>query len=423
MKGFRGLSLALVLTGMLLPGDLTAQRETREVKEAQKHLGLAMLRSEGPERTKMYQDALTALQPALTNDAQNALVWLLAGQAHAGLGNLTEADQAFDKAVELHAEYAEEISAERESGWVVGFQRAVAQMEAGQNEDAIATFTAANELYPERPEGYLNLASLYAQTDNTQKAIEALETAAEKAHGPLYEKLDSADQASWTDLRRIAISNLGQLQGAAGVEAFQAEDYQAAQTWFEQALETNPHSRDYLFNIIQAKWAQARKLEDQVEETPTTLAELQPRLTTLYEDMKTQIPRVQTIDPNNETMIMMAAQMEKRLHELRGDSANASQAAYAILQKLETMPVTLDDIIVETMAENTQAQVRGNVKNVNLEGGAPVTINVTLIGNDGQQVGSGQIQVNAPVKEESAAFEGTIPVTGPVAGWRYTVGG
>jgi len=57
------------------------------------------------------------------------------------------------------------------------FLKGVAQTDAGRTADAIATFTALNQDYPELPEPYNNLAVIYAGQSQFDKARAALETA------------------------------------------------------------------------------------------------------------------------------------------------------------------------------------------------------------------------------------------------------
>jgi len=57
------------------------------------------------------------------------------------------------------------------------FLRGVAQSDAGKTEEAIATFTQLTQDYPELPEPYNNLAVLYAQQNQFDKARVALEMA------------------------------------------------------------------------------------------------------------------------------------------------------------------------------------------------------------------------------------------------------
>lgn len=57
------------------------------------------------------------------------------------------------------------------------FLKGTAQAAAGQNDEAIATFTQLTEEYPELPEPYNNLAVIYASQDRLDQARTALETA------------------------------------------------------------------------------------------------------------------------------------------------------------------------------------------------------------------------------------------------------
>jgi tetratricopeptide (TPR) repeat protein len=84
------------------------------------------------------------------------------------------------------------------------FLKGVAQTEAGRTADAIATFAALNQDYPELAEPYNNLAVLYAGQAQFEKARAALELAIKAnpnyavAHenlGDVYAKLASVSYA------------------------------------------------------------------------------------------------------------------------------------------------------------------------------------------------------------------------------------
>jgi Flp pilus assembly protein TadD len=84
------------------------------------------------------------------------------------------------------------------------FLKGVIQAEAGKRADAIATYTQLTQEYPELPEPYNNLAVLYAQQNEYDKAREALEGAVRAnpgyatAHenlGDVYAKLASQSYA------------------------------------------------------------------------------------------------------------------------------------------------------------------------------------------------------------------------------------
>jgi tetratricopeptide (TPR) repeat protein len=71
------------------------------------------------------------------------------------------------------------------------FLKGVAQTDAGRTADAIATFTALNQEYPELPEPYNNLAVIYASQSQFDKARAALELAvrANPSYAVAYENL------------------------------------------------------------------------------------------------------------------------------------------------------------------------------------------------------------------------------------------
>ena len=80
------------------------------------------------------------------------------------------------------------------------FLRGVAQADSGKQADAITTFTALTQEYPELPEPYNNLAVLYANQNQLDKARTALEMAirtnpsyatAQENLGDIYAKLAS----------------------------------------------------------------------------------------------------------------------------------------------------------------------------------------------------------------------------------------
>lgn len=71
------------------------------------------------------------------------------------------------------------------------FLKGVIQAESGKQAEAIATYTQLTQEYPELPEPYNNLAVLYAQRSEYDKAREALEGAvrANPGYATAYENL------------------------------------------------------------------------------------------------------------------------------------------------------------------------------------------------------------------------------------------
>lgn len=422
MNRYRGLVTALVVGAALVPASLDAQtnRDTRYTKEAEKFIGLAMMAGDPASKQGRYREALSALEEAFTREADNAKVWYIAGQAYAGLHDFAKADEAFDKAVELFPEYEAELEGEREAAWLEGFEAGVALMDAQNYDSALVVLRASHDMYPYRPEGLLNIGSIYANQGDTDKAIEAFQAAVEAARGTHLEKLDEEGKAQWERFAQMAELNIAQMTGAKGVELFQAEDYAGAAAAFTQAAEVNPYSRDYLFNIVQANYAQASELHEQRDSAaaPGT-APQDPQLTQLYDGLRSQIAKVREFDPNNENLLAILAQAERRHGELTGNAQAGQQAALAVLQELENMPVEVQNLVV-TPGES-DATIEGTVKNRKAAAGSTVTIRITLLDGAGQSIGETQAQVTVPEAEATVPFTATAPVTGQIAGWKYVV--
>ncbi|MGH6943128.1 MAG: tetratricopeptide repeat protein [Geminicoccaceae bacterium] len=421
MNRCRGLAIALV-AALLLPASAFAQKneDNDYTEDAGKLIGVAMLQQDTAQRNQYYRDALVALQEGMQEEPDNARIWFIAGQAHAGLHHFEEADAAFDKVVELFPDLAADVDAEREAGWLEGFQAGVALMDADQNEQAIAVLQASHELYPHRPEGLLNIGSIYANQGQTDQAIEAFEQAIVAARGPHLEKLDSTGQAQWAHFAEMAEMNIAQMTGAAGVENFQQGNYDEAAAAFTKAAEINPYSRDYLFNIVQAHYAKAQDLEEQRDSTAEPGSAPQDQeLIQIYQALGPEIEKVREFDPNNETLLYILARSERRLGELSGNEEAGQQKALAALRQLEALPVEVQELII-TPGEQ-QVAIEGKVKNRTLEPGSPVTIQITLLGSTGEPIGETTATATAGAKDEIATFQATADITAQLAGWKYQV--
>lgn len=424
MNRFRGLCLVLAL-GAVLPSSLAAQgqwKDSKYTKDAEKNLALAMTRSEKADRQNFYRMALTSLEEGFTREPENGKLWYTAGQVYVGLSNYLAADSAFDKAEQLHSESVTEIEAEREAGWMQAFQEGVDLMDAQQYDQALALLESAEILYGKRPEGLLNIGSIYANKGNNEKAEEAFQKAIAAAQGELFAKLDTAQQAQWNNFVEMSTLNIAQMRGARGVEHFEADRLDEAAASFKSAFEVNPYSRDYLFNYVQAKYAKATKLDEQAKADPAQAEQLKTQLMELYSEIQQEIPKVREFDPTNENIQLIHAQAVKRHGELAGDTTKAREAALKILTDNDDLPVEITELSIST--DESTATVSGKVRNKKLTAGAPVTIKLTLIGYKGDTIGEMTATVNAGASGEDAepvTFQQTGEVKGQVAGWKYVV--
>jgi tetratricopeptide (TPR) repeat protein len=420
MTRFQRIIPALLL-GLFLPSVAEAQqnRDNKWTKEAEKFIGLAMTRQNAEERAQYYRQALEAVRPAFTEDAENARTWHIAGQAYAGMGEYAAADSAFDRAVAIAPELAEEIEPEREAAWMEAFEAGVGLMDQQEYDRALAVLTAAQALYDKRPEALINIGSIYANLNQMDKAEEAFLQAAVAARGALYAQLDTAAQAQWDRYAEMSSLNVAQMRGSRGVDAFTAGDHAGAAEWFRKAAEVNPHSRDYAYNYVQARYALATDHEEKVEADSSQLEELRPRMLEIYAALPAEIEKVRVFDPTNEQLVYILARAQRRHGELSGDSMAGRQAAYATLEGVQQIPVELMDLAIAP--DETTATVTGKVRNKSLAAGAPVAVKVTLLGAAGQTVGELSFTVNAGEKDATADFQQSTEITGQIAGWKYTV--
>ena len=436
MARFRGLLIA-VLVLLVMPVAVAAQGDNDHTREATRHIGLAMTRSDPAQQQQLYQQALTALEAGMQAEPDHAKTWLLAGAVYAALGQFEQADAAFRRAVELHPDYEAEMPGEREQAWIHAFNRGVERMNAQDFAGAIEAMEAANMLYPERPEAYLNLGSLYANNNQPLEAAEALEKALAVVTGPRIEEVPPEMQAQWRVYGDVARINISQLRGQAGINAFEEDDFAKAAEMFQAAAEVNPYSRDFHFNYAQALFARTQSMEKQRDsvlaaleaapaaEQPALSAELErveAELMDVYDDLLAGVSVVLPLDPNNEMLYIIAARSYRMKGVLTGttESVDAGQQrALAELTKREELPVYVAGLAV--MNEDGSAAVSGTITNNTVPEGTPVVLRLTLVGIEGETVGEGEITVTAPAAEAEATFEGSIPVTGDIAGWRYEV--
>ena len=218
MIRFRHIARVLAMV-LLLPGLAAAQtnKDNKWTRDAAKFMGLAMTRQDVAERRGYYGQALTALQEAFVKEPDNAKVWFVAGQVYVGMGDYMAADTCFDKAIGIDAALGEDIEAEREAGWMEAFQEGVGMMDQQQFDQALKVLESAEQLYGKRPEGLLNIGSIYAGMNDLDKAEDAFLRAAEATAGPLFSQIDSTSQAAWKRYAEMSRLNVAQMRGTRGM--------------------------------------------------------------------------------------------------------------------------------------------------------------------------------------------------------------
>ena len=439
MVRFRYFNFVLALL-VIMPVAASAQKDSQYTKEAAKYVGLAMANPDRAARTNLYTQALVHLRQGMEKDAANAKVWMMSGTVLAALGEMQEADAAWKKAGEMHADYAQDIIDEREAAWVEAFNVGMQAMDAQNYPEAIKILENAELIFQGRPEALMNLGALYANAGDNAKAEDAFRRAAEATKGPLLAKLNDQQKAEWTRFHDMATMNIAQIHGAAGVEAFQAASldtvpasatmkFAEAATHFAKAFEINPNSRDYVFNHAQAVWAQVTKLEDALEKASSAdSAAARPKLMPLYAQVQELAPKAREFDPNNGNLFLIEARSYKQAGEMTGTEAAktaGSQKALALLTARDALPILVDEVVVQSAADG--ATIKGTVSpnkamgtgQLTTPAGAPVNLKFTIFGSAGQPIGEATVTVNAPAETATAPFELKTEIKGEIGGWKY----
>ncbi len=429
----------LVLALAFVPTGLRAQepKDNKWTKDATKYLTLAELKQKPEEKQDLYNQALQSLQEGMQKEPDNAKVWLLAGQVYAGLDRYAAADSAFDKAVQLYPDYKDEVTPSREQAWLKAFQAGASAMDAQKPDSAIYYMEKAETIYDARPEAELNLGMLYANNNKPEQARAAFRTAIERLNGPLRDKLKPEDQAQWKQYEAVAKMNLAQMDAQDAITAFNADSFTVAAAEFRKALEVNPYSRDYAYNLAQSIYSEAQKIDEQRKAAkPADQAQYHKQLEPLFRDLIAITRKVQAMDPNNTELYLMVGRAYRGL-ALAATSPGAKKAlqdsTLAVLTKAQALPFEVTDVSLTPGADTVK--VAGKVKNHSLKAGDVVKLRFSFLGLDGKEVGSDVVTVTlnapdrpaaasgkAPAEEPPAAeFQASIPITAQMAGWKYSV--
>lgn len=431
------------VTGEVYP-EGTPPSQSRFAQDAQVHL----VRAQAAGDESAYQEALAAAQAGIEAEPENPLHYYLAGQAYAGMGDYEQADAMWTRAQEIYPAYELEIEADRENAWVTAFNQAAEAYNAGNEEEAIRLWQQANLIYDRRPEAYENLAVVYIQSGDYERAIEMYEGALEALERRPVREVEEEEIAERAEARRNALTTLGQLytqteqfaeaervyreilrdspdhvaaqsglaaaiarQGraeeaaemydrllsspdltaddlmAAGVGLFQAEQYELAAQAFERITEQRPQSRDAWFNYLNALYAQDEN------ESVIRVGE-----------------RLLELDPLNENAYLIIA----RAHR----DAGQPQRALQMLERAEALPVTVTEM--QLSQRQDRAELRGQVQGNQAAAGTPVRLQFTFYG-EGGELGTETVTVNAPAEGATTSFTAAIQTTSPVTGYSYRV--
>lgn len=457
-------------------------RDTRLTRDAEQKIALAMLRSSDEEKRALYEQALESAKQAIQEDSANPQGYFVAGQAYANLDDFENADLAWDKAEELYPPFATELMSERENAWVRAYNLAIGELQADNLDGAIRYMELADAIYQGRPEARMQLGFLYAQRNETDKAISAYRGALDILRGTPPFEMDEAMKADWASNEEMVVSNLAHLLTSAGrdseaeelyreilttdpqnvrarvglaevlvkqgrteeaeqlynellsgadlsynhylmigVAMFQAEQYERSAYAFRQAVRVNPYSRDGYYNLAQALFMYADELEDQRQAASGAQArELGQQIGAAYEELATSAEKVLELDPFNRNIIAYMARAYQALHEMASDNATKDQFRKKIQEALDRHEgAELEIMDISITPSDTEVTLTGRLLNLKVAEGAPIRLRFNMLDTAGTVIGSNEVSVSAPAANATTDFRVTVQINGELAGWSY----
>jgi tetratricopeptide (TPR) repeat protein len=400
---------------------------------------------------ELYRTALESVYEGLAEEDDNPEAYLHLAIVQTGLHNYLAADSAFDRAEAMYPDYVDAefgTGAYRFSAWVQAYNYAVSRGDAQDAAGALEFFRLANVMYDQRPEAYLNIGSQTVALGDLEGSIEAWRSAIAVIESPDADPGNEDARQAWdtqfwpmanTNLAQVLVmagrpeeaitayeailerdpehmqaqSSLALLLAAGGqgddaltifdeilaredgapldyynaaVSLYQVERYEQAVVGFEKALERAPMYRDALQNLSQ------------------TLNALDA-----YEAQVPYSERLLELDPYNE--------FGYRLHARALVQAGRQSDGVAALDIMQGLPFVTDNLQLQPMTAG--ASISGMAINKTLEPGTTITLRFTFYDNDGNPLGSEDVEVTISDPEVAHTFQILFEAEVQVLGYGY----
>lgn len=428
-----GLAALLVLPTAAAAQDDCVEGGNSNTRSAEVEFSLASSRGDTRSPQERYERALEKLEENWTMDDIPPRSYLLAASAHLELRQLAAADSMLTRLVEAVPACADQAGQMRFSAWVTQYNAGIEKMSAGDEDAALEFFKKANTI--NRDARSLAYAGSIHQTRNEldvaaeyyEAALEAggqdeiIRTASINLAG--IRKAEGDTEGALEIYSAYADDNpddvLGRLNFA--IALLDAEREDEAQAIFAELLERD----DLTFN----QWSQvgiglyrARNFENAAIAFAKA-HELQPYNKEVHENLANSYYQSERY----EELLPLAEQLVERYPLERVNYnlvANARreldnpEGALTMLEQRDSLVIELLRSQLATVGEVTYS-IDGQVMNRTSEAGSAVTLQITLMGEDGSDVLSEPLEIVVPAEGEVAAFSLQIESETPVAGFRY----
>lgn len=442
--------------GSATPSDEGYPPEQNEyTATAQLNLNQAQNAETDSVATSRYEAALEAANQGIQTDSLNPLSYYQAALALVMMDrDYQRADTLMSQAEELYPAFEADITPLREQAWINLYNQAIQPLNQGDLEEAARLFQLANDLYPRRPEAYLNLGSIYSQQGEPEQAAEAFESAVEVADQEVdrLAQMDSVDEAMMESARQnqnIAVQNLAQtLQGLGrydeAVSVYEAylernpDDIQALSLYASILSQAEmPDSATAIYNDLLARddlssveygyvgvglfgaeaWDQAAQAFERALELNPRSREPAYNLVQAYfraerwEDVLDATETALELDPRTGLL----HQQRARAFVETGDQ----QAGSDILAEYQNLDFELQSLQLQTTGSGGIAS--GVLTNNSVAQGEPIVLRFHFTDPQGNEIGTDEVTIPAPAEGENAQVEARYQGDETLGGYWYEV--
>lgn len=401
-----------------------------------------------------FAEALEAALGSIAEDPSNPVGYFQAARAQVGMGDYVAADSLFTTAVAMHPGYEREVEFLRDKAWREAFNAGLVPMDAGNNEQAIEMWEAAEIIYGGRyPRALMNLASMYGEVGRMDDAIDAYGKALEVLRDPAAAERLAADSAmmdEWAGFEKMVVTNRTVL-------LVQAERHMEAASDLAIYLESNPDDIEALSN--RAAVLIAGGMPDSAQAIYDRLLSNEQLGAGGYygigvglynaddlEKAAEAFAKVVEISPQNREAVFMLAYTLQLADDFEAcvpaamnliDLDRYHQANYRIIARclagtgdgqegaryLQEMQNLDFSVIHAPLAQNPAGggTVTAEFVNKSLAAGTMVTIRVHFNGDDGATVGTASLRVEAPEPGETTSFEAELTSDQQVIGYYFQI--
>lgn len=480
MNQLRKIAVAALL---LVPATAYAQKpsNTLETRSALLYLSRAEAAQHPADREKFLKQAFDLAVTGTQKDPGNSKAWFTLGQIYTVMGNAAGVDTAFDKAEQMWPDYAKETEPLRYRVYAIAFNNGVEALKANNTAAAVTAMEAAETVWPKVPTAALNLGSIYARTNQMDKAVVAYRRALTILTGPERKAQNEAGQKQWAEWEEAASFNLAQLLAGAGkndeaaaayemylknnpnssmaksnlaivysrmgktedatriyndllgqdlpaedyfavgVGLFRGQQFDQASQAFRKAITKNVNMRDAYYNLAQSLYSMISNLEE--ARGKAKIADQKPmeaQLRGMYEELYNVTEKARALDPNNRNVLALLARAYRGLSDVTDAKVESDKWKAKTLEVLslhEAMPIEVANVTL--VADGAEAKLAGEIINLKTPEGQPIKLNVTFFAPDGTSLSTQEVVVTAPKAEEQVPFSATFKTDKPVAGWKY----